>query len=1079
MLCTAQVYAQNRTVTGTVTATDDGLPITGVTVKVKGTNVGMQTNTAGKYTLSVPQNATLVFSFIGYQTVQLPVTGAVLNVALTVTSNELGEVVVTTAMGVKQPERSLGYSTAKVTAKELTATDATNLANGLTAKVAGLGIYTLNNGVDPTVNIVLRGNRSLEGNNDALIVVDGVPIPGATVSSINPNDVADITILKGAGSAALYGSEASNGAVLITTKRGTGDGKPVIIYQQSFQFENVAFYPKLQTGFGTYGGETSYRVPGTDNFLPGVDPLTQQPAYIPYENQEYGPAYNGQMVPIGAPAGSATGPIQMVKYSPYPVSPIKQFFVTGYTEQNDISFSQGDAKNYFYISAPNAYRTTVVPNDKNIKNAFSLRGHRTYGIFSADYSLGYTKTQISSYNDANTNGFTGSFVTNAGANDLYSSILQLPADLNLSTIKNPNNSLYGNPNDFYDAYAINPYWVIDNSRREVNRDVLLSQLKLRLEPTKWLDVSYQISDNFGINQEKDTRAEVNFSPYALGDYFSAGNVASGFSSTGKAPGAVQDYYAYGDGNGLVGGGANPGYSRIQGDAVLDFHKTFFQNFNTRLIVGNSIRQQYLKEMLTGSNSLLLPGYYNINAIGGTVNASEYEATVRNISYYGDLNLGWKNFITLDATLRNEQDSRLSKAERSFYYPSVKLAFIPTDAIPGLKDNKILNYAKLYASFSRVGNIAIGPYQINNIYTLTPGFPYGSLGGLSAYTENYSSTLRPELTSEIELGAELSFFESRLAVNATYYDQHVTNQTLPIGTSITTGYSSTLTNIGETESSGLEFQVTGDILTQAKNKFGFRLGANLSINNSKVISLISGSNSLYLGNNQYAVVGQPFPMLKGTDFVRSPSGQVVVDPNTGYPSSAQALTNYGRTSPKYNFGITPSFSYKFISLSAVAEYRGGNVVYNGIGGTLTFTGAGFTSAEAGRQVFVYPNSVIQTAPGVYKQNTNVNVVNGNYGFWQSSAYSGTMQPFVSSGAFWTIREVDLAFNLDRFIKQSKFVKGATFSLTGRNLFLWVPKSNPWTDPEFSNETPGSSLAGVNSTGQTPGTRIFGGSLKLTF
>jgi len=228
-----------------------------------------------------------------------------------------------------------------------------------------------------------------------------------------------------------------------------------------------------------------------------------------------------------------------------------------------------------------------------------------------------------------------------------------------------------------------------------------------------------------------------------------------------------------------------------------------------------------------------------------------------------------------------------------------------------------------------------------------------------------------------------------------------------------------------------------------------------------------------------VVGQPFPLLEGTDFVRDPQGRVVVDPVTGYPSTAQKIVPYGRTSPKYDFGITPTFSYKWISLSAVAEYRGGDVIYNAIGGTLTFTGAGYTSAAAGRQPFVYPNSSIQTSPGVYVANTNVNVSNGNYGFWQGSAYSGTMQPFVSSGAFWKLREVNLTFNLDKFVKQSNFIRGASFSLTGRNLFLWVPKSNPWTDPEFSNETPGSSLLGVNNSGQTPGTRIFGGSVKLTF
>ena len=1065
MLCITQVFAQNRTVTGTVTAQDDGLPIPGVTVKVKGTTNSTPTNTAGKFSLTVPTGATLVVSFIGYETQQVAVTGPTVNVALAVSSKQLGEVIVTTSLGIKQPKRNLGYSTAQVTAKELTLTAVTNVANGLTAKIAGLGVYTLDNGVDPNVSIVLRGNRSLEGNNSALIGVDGIPIPGATLSSLNPNDVADITVLKGAGSAALYGSEASNGAILITTKRGTGDGKPVISYQNSFQFEKVAFYPKLQTGFGPYGGEGA----------PYIDPLTGFAKYVPYENQEYGPAYDGSTVQLGAPIGSATGPIQLVKYSPFPTSPIKAFFQTGYTEQNDISFSQGDAKNSFFISAQNAYRTTVVPNDKNIKNAFSVRGHRTYGIFSADYSVGYTKTSISTYNDATTNGISGSYVTSAGANSLYSSILQLPAFLDIKKYKDPD-GFYGNPNDFYDAYAINPYWVINHSRRDLKKDVLLSQLKLRVEPTNWFAASYQLSDNFGILQERDIKQEVDFSPYAVSDFFSAGNTPGSFK-TGKSPGFVSDTYLYGDGSGNFNG-----YSRVQGDAVLDFHRVFFKDFHTGLIIGNTVREQYLKGQNTNSNNLLIKDFYNINTIGGQINAFEGSATVRNIAYFGDLNIGYKNFLNLEATLRNESDSRLAKAQRNFSYPSVKLSFIPTDAIPFLKDNKVLNYAKVYGSYSRVGNIDIDPYHINNIFTLSNGFPYGSLGGLSAGTQNYSPTLKPELTTEIEVGTELSFFNSRLGVNATYYTQRVKNQTVAINTSVTTGYNTSLLNIGETESKGYELQLTGDILTQAQNKVGFRVGANFSINDSKVLSLIGGVPSLNLGNFQYAVVGQPFPLLRGTDLLKDPQGHVVVSPNSGYPSAAQDLTTFGRTTPKYNVGVTTNISYKFISLSGVAEYRGGDVLFNGIGGTLAFTGASEQSASAGRQRFIYPNSVINTGTAtnpVYTPNTTTSVVNGNYGFWQSSAWSGAQGPFVSSGAFWKLREVNLAFNLDQLIKNSKFIKGATFALTGRNLFILTPKSNPFTDPEFSSTGPQSNLRGVNNDGQTPGTRVFGANLKVTF
>ncbi len=835
MLCVTQVFAQNRTITGTVTAKDDGLPIPGATVKVKGSTTVTATNSAGKFSLSVPNGASIIVSFVGYTAQTIAVGNqSTINVVMVSSANELGEVVVTTSLGVKHSSKELGYSAATITPKELTQTNVTNVAQGLSGKVAGLGIYTLSNGVDPQIAINLRGNRSLEGNNSALIVLDGVPIPGATLSSINPNDISDVTILKGAGSAALYGSQASNGAILITTKRGSPDGKPTIQFNSSFQAEKVAFYPKLQNGYGPYGGETSY-----------VDPLTGFPQYVPYENQLYGPPFDGSTVQVGAPLDSAAGTVVKGVYAPQKVNPVQQFFQTGYTEQNDISFQQGDSKNSFFMSAQNAYHTTVVPNDKNVKDAFSVRGHRTYGIFSLDYSVGYTKTNVSTYiannNDLNgATGLVGSFVTNAGANDLYSSILQLPANLNIKNYSNPDSDI-ANASNYYDAYAINPYWIIQHARNNYTRDVVLSQLKLKVDPTDWLSASYQLSNNFGIYQERITKQEVDFTDYGISDYWGAGNVASGFSGTGKSLGSVYDRYQFGDGT-----SNGDGYNRIEGDAVIDLHHTFYKDFKTNLILGNTIFQNFLKDQVTGSNQLLIPDLYNINYIGGQVQAAEYEATVRQIAFFADLNINYKGYLNLEGTFRNEQDSRLSKAQRSFNYPSVKLSFIPTEAFPALKDNKVLSYWQLRGSLSQVGQINVGPYTINNVYNLAGGFPYGSLGGLSAeHRLNYSPTLKPELTKEFEVGTELAFFNSRLDVNYTYYKQNDKNQTVQIGTSITTGFGSSLLNIGETQSSGQEVQITGQILTQAQNKFGLSLGVNFSKNESKVISLLPGTSQLSL------------------------------------------------------------------------------------------------------------------------------------------------------------------------------------------------------------------------------------------
>ncbi|MBS1532852.1 MAG: carboxypeptidase-like regulatory domain-containing protein, partial [Bacteroidetes bacterium] len=701
MLCVTQVFAQNRTVTGTVTAKDDGLPIPGATVKVKGTTNATVTNSAGKYSISVPSGASLVVSFVGYETATVAVgSQSTVNVSLATSANQLGEVVVTTSLGIKHSTKELGYAAQTITPKELTQTAVTNVAQGLTGKVAGLGIFTLSNGVDPQIAINLRGNRSIAGNNNALIVVDGVPVPGQTIGSIDPDDIQDVTILKGAGSAALYGSEASNGAILITTKRGTTDGKPVIQYENSFQAERVAFYPKLQNGFGPYGGETNY-----------IDPLTGFSEYVPYENQLYGPPFNGATVQVGAPLDSANGKVITAKYSPLATNPIQQFFQTGYTEQNTISYQQGDNKNSIYMSAQNVYHTTVVPDDKNIKNAFSLRGHRTYGIFSTDFSIGYTKNTVNTYVANNSKFGPGSFVTNAGANDLYSSILQWPAFLPIKNYSDPDSDI-GNASNFYDAYAINPYWIIKHSRDNYTRDVVLSQLKLQLDPTEWLTASYQVSSNFGIYQERVTKQEVDFTQYGINDYWGAGNVASGFTS-GKSLGSVYDFYNFGDGTDF-------GRNRIEGDAVLSLHHTFFKDFKTNLIVGNTVWQQFQKNQWTGSNQLLIKDLYNINYIGGLIQANEGESYIRQIAYFADLSLSYKGWLNLEGTFRNEQDSRLSKAQRSYNYPSAKISFIPTDALPFLKDNKVISYMQLRAQYSQVGNIAIGPYEIQNIDVLAVG-----------------------------------------------------------------------------------------------------------------------------------------------------------------------------------------------------------------------------------------------------------------------------------------------------------------------------------------------------------------------
>lgn len=1067
MFVAVTAMAQDRTITGTVTAADDKMPIPGVSVKVKGTSVGVSTGANGTYSVKLPSGSnTLVFTSLGFAQREISVGSSnVVNATLASDTKQLGEVVVTGALGIKRQAKEIGYSTTTVSAKDLTATNVTNIANGLTAKVAGLQINTINNGIDPQVRITLRGARSINGNNNALIVLDGVPIPGGTLNSINPNDVEDVTVLKGSSASALYGSEASNGALIITTKRGTAANKPKITYANSLQINKVAYFPDIQTKFGPYGGETV-----ADGFR---DPNTGFPLFTGYENQLYGPAYNGAQYQLGAPL--ANGEKNIITYSPNEKSPIEAFFKTGLTEQNDLSYQSGDADNNFYFSAQNVYNKGVIPDDLSKRTSLRASGTKTYGIFKLDYSVGYTNSSSSTYGV--------NYSTNATTQILYANLFQMPAFINIDDLAEGDNSKFYNPNDYYSAYNVNPYWQIKNSRINRKGDTFLGNISLNVKPTKWFDATYRLSQNFGINNYKYTRKEVQFSAYAASDPLGVSNIPSRYGAARKSPGFVQDYTQYGDGTTNLSTTNGQGSSRLQQDVFLKFNHTFFDDFKTDLLLGNTIWQSKARTQNDQSSNLLIPEFYNIGLISGAPTVSQTEFFIRQIGVYGALNIGYKDFAFIQATGRNDWDSRLSKTKRSLFYPSISGSFVFTNAFEALKNNRILSYGKLRAAVSKVGQVSIAPYSINNTFTSTSGFPYGGLGGLTLGTTNNNPLLEPEFITEKEFAVELGLLDNRINLNATYYKQNSKNQTLNVQTSASTGFNAATINAGEIENNGYEFELNGTVLSASKNAIGLKLGGNLGIYNSKVVSLLPGSTQFQVSGatgSIYAVVGQPYPSLLGTDYKRDDQGRVIVDATgttAGYPQLGTTLTNFGRTTPKYVLGLNMSATYKFITLSAVAEYKSGYVIYNAVGSTLDFGGISATSASADRQRFIYPNSVIQTSPGVYVPNTTVPIVDGNYGFWQGSNYGAALTPFVNSAAFWKIREMTLNFNLTQFINKTRAIKALNFALTGRNMFLFRPKDNPYTDPEYNLDA--SNAVGVTNANQTPPTRIFGANLQITF
>jgi TonB-linked SusC/RagA family outer membrane protein len=1077
MLCITTVFAQNRTVTGTVTAKDDGLPIPGVTVKIKGTNLGVQTGANGKYTISVPANGVLVFSFIGYAVQEKPVgANSVVNVVLEVNSQQLGEVVVTGALGIKKADRETGYVTTLITSKDANETTPIDPINGLTGKVAGLVIQQTNDGINPSIRVNLRGNRSLSGNNQALFVLDGEPVPSSIIENLNPDDIDSYNVLPGSGAAALYGSQASNGAIVITTKRGTANAKPVITYSNSFTANQVANLPKLQNNYGQYGGEGN----------PFVNPITAESVDVPYENQEFGPAFDGSTVNVGVPLNSPTGQQVTAVYSPQSKSAIASFFQTGTNEQNSVSLRQGDAANNLGISVRTVNTTGIVPLDAAQTYNARVSGAKTYGIFKVDFTANYTKTDISQHG------------TSPGGGSLYSDLLQFPAELNIQNYRDVNNpTSAGNESNYFSAYSFNPWWGIYDSRQNDARSQFQGDVTFTLTPSKWLDVSYKIDDNLGTYTAKYTQDNIPWTPYALSIPEEAiGGVNEAYFDP-VVKNRENDVIAYGDGSSTFAAFGTPNYqgdqglSRLEGTALINFHHTFLNSLKTSALLGNSVFEEYGDYITDNTDNLLVPGYFNINTITGTPAVYQGNATIRQVSFFADAAVTYKSFLTLEGTMRNDRDSRLLPQNQSFYYPSAKLVFIPTEIIPGLKNSKILDYWKLTADLSRVGNISVSPYSLQNTYNVSSGFPYGSLGALSLNTTAYSPNLKPEIISEQEFGTEIGLFNDRLHLTADYYYQKSRNQTLDVSVSPTTGYTNQVINAGEIDSYGEEASIQAIIFPKTPNGVGWTVGGNFANNDSKVVSLLPGVTKLELstasnvnGGNAggvFAVVGQSYPQLYITDYQRTASGQVIVSPTKGTPLVNPNLVDEGRTSPKYNLGVNTTLSYKFVSLNIVAEYRGGDVIYNSLGSFMDFAGSSLRSAQAGRSIFIYPNSVINTGTSgspIYTTNTTVPVFKGGWDYWSNYPVN-VGSSYVSSAAFWSLREVDLGFDLTKFIKTTKFIKGLQVSIIGRNLLLFTPKTNLWGDPQLDDAGSQGNGVGINSTGELPSTRIYGADLKVTF
>ena len=1007
------VFAQTRTVSGVI-RNEKGEAVPFATVTETGTQNAVKADANGNFKISIKEKGQLSVSATGFTGKVVAVSGNNTTIILATSEGQMQEVVVT-ALGIQKQPRQLGYSTAKVSGKEITTARAVNIQNGLTGKVSGLNIATVNNGVFADTRITLRGIRSLTGNNQPLLVIDGVPVSLGFLNRLNPNDVDDINILKGASAASLYGPDGVNGVIIVKTKRGTKSGNPVINIGNTTQFEQIAFLPKFQTQFGQ----------GSSVDQNGIG------VYDPIENQQYGDEFDGSEREFGRP--NDKGEIQKTAYALMKGEKMR-YFETGITSQNDISMSAKD----FYLSFQDANISGTLAGDKNRRSTFSFKAAKEYGKFNADFTITYTKSQY-----------------DVASNGAYWEVFNTAQNIPITRYKNWRTDTWASPNHYYNDYYTNPYYIKDRARSRGTTHDLIGTSTLSYKILPWLTATYRLGTTVNSNYSKNTSEAFTFSPYA--------------KTSGKYN-SVNDVFA------SVSDGQSIG-TRITSEAFLAGQKDFGK-ISVDGLLGQSYRETFSKSVGVSGGNLIIPTLFNVSNRTGEPGASESFSETKLMGVFGKASIGYDNWAFLEVTGRNDWDSRLPVNGRSLFYPGAAASVVLSDAIKAIKNSDVISYLKVRGSVSKSGNVNLGAYQLEPIYGVAGGFPYGSLPGFTASSSQNNPGIKPEFVLSKEVGFELSLFKNRVSIEATAYTQDNSNQILSIQLSRSTGYSSSLVNAADFTNKGLEFDLR---LTPVVDlgEFRFNFKGNFTLQDNIVNSVYKGLNEVGFSNNNFAIVGYPAFMFKLTDYNRSPEGKVIVDAKTGYPSQNPALTMFGRTMPKYILGVTPSFEWKGLSLTITADYRGGHQVYNGAGPDMDFTGISARSATNSRMRFVVPNSVYADASGKYVTNTDVLVRTGGYGFFEATATNrGIQSNYLTSAAAWKVREIALSYDVPTsLLKSVRFVKGASVSLVGRNLLMFLPKSNEYTDPEFANTT-GNAL-GVNGTGQLPPSRIYGFNVNLRF
>ncbi len=998
-------------------------------------------------------------SFVGMQSQEVAIRSGLMKIVLKPDAEVLDEVVVT-AMGISRSEKTLGYSATTVKSDEIINARTTNIANALSGKVAGVQVSSTSSDPGSVSNIVIRGFSSINGDNQPLYVVDGIPLQNSLfsgsgknvstggVSNVASEDIESMTILKGAAATALYGSRAANGVIVITTKSGKrGDGRNFSIsYSGSIQARQVSLLPDMQNEFGQGWN-------GAQTFI---------------ENGSWGPALDGSL--------QVYGPIwnhqQLIHEYSAKKDNVKDFFDLGWSQNHNLSLSgvSNDGKLDYYLSYSYANDDGIMPKD------YDTYERNTLAFRSSYEATDWLKVSSSVNFARSATDAVGNFQGTSVIDGLY----EMPRDVSIVDMKNTSSAFF-NPEAYFTPYGItNPYWSLENNYNHTNSKQIYGKLQVDIKPIKELTLSYRMGFDYT-------------------DY----DIKMGAPQIKLDDALINEDYGYAPSNMNQSGYVYAAYGRryeLNHDFLANYAKKFLNGkLDVNVNAGVNMNERGSTSMTGQTDDLtFFTGFWDLSNGATKTTLGESQSKRRLVGLFGDVTLGWDDMVYLNVTARNDWSSTLPLEKNSFFYPGATLSWIFTRLIP---ENKVLTFGKLRVAYGKTGNDA-APYRTGVTYVQATAhgyygsdiasFPMNGVNAFMASNTKGSSALKPEMTSEFEIGANLQFFNGRIGIDAAYYTRTTNDQifTLPVDPS--TGYSYMVTNFGKVRNNGIEL-VLNTIPIRTRD-FRWDLDFNFSKNKNKVVSLPEslegGKVSIYnfsAGNDaiyMYAEEGKPMGQFYTYLPKYTESGQPIVDAN-GQPVIGTAVEDTGKNmNNDWTGGVNTAFTYKDFTLSAALDVRKGGYMFSRTMNLMQFTGNGTITTYNGRRPFIIPNSVVDNGDGTYSENTTpILSHNGSYqNYFNNFGYGHGGEAFLVDRSFVKLRNISLTWNVPKKWVNAMSLSNIAVTVFCNNVFTWTASDNYFIDPEvttISQASYGDLATQFGELYSNPSCRVFGCNLSIKF